>query len=149
MSDLRELYQEVILDHGRNPRNHRLPEGDGCAAHGNNPLCGDKMVLKVVLDGDVIADIGFRGEGCAISQASASTMTEAVKGMSRTDVEALFAEFHRLVTGDAMNVDYDRLGKLAVFAGVAEFPVRVKCASLAWHTLRAALAGTTDHVTTE
>jgi nitrogen fixation NifU-like protein len=149
MSDLRELYQEVILDHGRRPRNHQLPEGEGLSAHGNNPLCGDKMVLKVVLDGDVIKDIGFRGEGCAISQASASTMTEAVKGMTAAEVDSLFGEFHRLVTGEALDVDYDRLGKLAVFAGVAEFPVRVKCASLAWHTLRAAMAGNSEQVTTE
>ena len=139
MMDLRELYQEVILDHGRRPRNFRFPDNADRSAEGYNPLCGDRLTLKLRMEGEVIADAGFQGQGCAISTAAASTMTEAVKGMSAADAEELFQRFHHLVMGEG-NVDPEELGKLAVFAGVAEFPMRVKCATLAWHTLRAALA---------
>lgn len=137
--DMRELYQELILDHGRNPRNHEFPEPSNREGRGYNPLCGDKITLRVQLDGDVISNIGFRGEGCAISQASSSTMTEAVKGKTVAEAEALFDKFHGLVTGEG-EADLDELGKLAAFAGVGEFPMRVKCATLAWHTLKQALA---------
>jgi nitrogen fixation NifU-like protein len=138
--DLRELYQEVILDHGKNPRNHRFPEPYNREGRGYNPLCGDKITLRLQLDGDVIADIGFIGQGCAISQASCSTMTEALKGKTLAEVEAMFGKFHTMVTSDGgAPDDLDALGKLAVFAGVREFPMRVKCATLGWHTLQQAL----------
>jgi len=138
--DLRELYQEVILDHGKNPRNHRFPEPYNREGRGYNPLCGDKITLRLQLDGDKITDIGFLGQGCAISQASCSTMTEALKGKTLAEVETLFEKFHRMLTSDDSPVeDVDALGKLAVFAGVREFPMRVKCATLAWHTLQQAL----------
>ena len=136
--DLRELYQEVILDHGKNPRNHRFPEPYNREGRGYNPLCGDKITLRLQLDGDTITDIGFIGQGCAISQASCSTMTEALKGKTLADAEAMFGKFHSMVTEDGAEVD-DELGKLAVFAGVREFPMRVKCATLGWHTLQQAL----------
>jgi nitrogen fixation NifU-like protein len=150
--ELRELYQEVILDHSKKPRNFRRIEGAERAAEGRNPLCGDHVSLFLHMDGERIADAAFQGHGCAISQASASMLTAAVKGKSRAEAEALFEEFHRMVTGGREGAfDAEALGKLAVFAGVAEFPVRVKCASLAWHTLRSALAGAgpTRAVTTE
>ncbi len=138
--DLRELYQEVILDHGKNPRNHRFPEPYNREGRGYNPLCGDKIILRLQLDGDKITDIGFLGQGCAISQASCSTMTEALKGKTVAEAETLFRRFHKMVTGDdSVEDDVDSLGKLAVFAGVREFPMRVKCATLAWHTLQQAL----------
>ena len=137
--DLRELYQEVILDHGKNPRNHRFPEPYNREGRGYNPLCGDKITLRLQLDGDTISDIGFLGQGCAISQASCSTMTEALKGKTLADAEALFGKFHTMVTSDEADPDLDELGKLAVFAGVREFPMRVKCATLGWHTLQQAL----------
>ncbi|WP_428261308.1 Fe-S cluster assembly sulfur transfer protein SufU [Haliangium sp.] len=149
MSDLRELYQEVILDHSKRPRNAKLPDHADRCVDGHNPLCGDHLRLGVILDGDVIRDIGFEGNGCAISMASASTMSEAVKGHSTAEAHALFEKFHGLVTGKDALPDLDALGKLAVFAGVAEFPMRVKCATLCWHTLEAALRGDTDQVTTE
>jgi nitrogen fixation NifU-like protein len=136
--DLRELYQEVILDHGKNPRNHRFPEPYNREGRGYNPLCGDKITLRLQLDGETITDIGFIGQGCAISQASCSTMTEALKGKTLPEAEAMFAKFHSMVTEDDAGVD-DELGKLAVFAGVREFPMRVKCATLGWHTLQQAL----------
>jgi nitrogen fixation NifU-like protein len=136
--DLRELYQEVILDHGKNPRNHRFPEPYNREGRGYNPLCGDKITLRLQLDGDTITDIGFIGQGCAISQASCSTMTEALKGKTLPEAEAMFEKFHSMVTEDDAVVD-DELGKLAVFAGVREFPMRVKCATLGWHTLQQAL----------
>jgi nitrogen fixation NifU-like protein len=148
MSDLRELYQEVILDHGKHPRNFRFPEGSNHEAEGYNPLCGDRLTLKLVVDGDRIVDVGFQGSGCAISTASASTMTEAIKGKTRAEVEAMFQSFHALVTGSPEG-DADALGKLAVFGGVAEFPMRVKCATLSWHTLRAALEDSSEPATTE
>jgi nitrogen fixation NifU-like protein len=136
--DLRELYQEVILDHGKNPRNHRFPEPFNREGKGYNPLCGDKITLRLQLEGDTITDIGFIGQGCAISQASCSTMTEALKGKTLAEAEAMFGKFHAMVTEDDTGVA-DELGKLAVFAGVREFPMRVKCATLGWHTLQQAL----------
>ena len=149
MSDLRELYQEVILDHSKSPRNFRVPAGAEERIDGHNPLCGDRITLGVHFDGDVIRDIGFEGSGCAISMASASTMTEAVKGCTRDEAHALFHKFHELVTGKDREPDLDALGKLAVFAGVSEYPMRVKCATLCWHTLESAMAGKHDKVTTE
>ena len=150
MSELRELYQSVILDHNKKPRNRGVPEGATCRAEGHNPLCGDHVVVHVALDGDTIAGIGFEGQGCAISTASASLMTEAVKGRSEDDVRKLFDGFHALVTSDPTSEpDTGDLGKLAVFAGVREFPMRVKCATLGWHTLRAALTDSDDVVSTE
>jgi nitrogen fixation NifU-like protein len=138
---LTELYQSIILDHNRKPRNLGEPAGANRAAEGRNPLCGDRLKLWLRMDGDVIADVGFVGEGCAISTASASVMTAAVKGKTRPDAEALFERFHQLVTGK-LDVEAERtsLGALAVFGGVSRFPMRVKCASLSWHALRSALA---------
>jgi nitrogen fixation NifU-like protein len=150
MSELRELYQSVILDHNRKPRNARVPEGANRHADGDNPLCGDKLSVHVTLEDGVVADVGFVGEGCAISTASASLMTEAVKGRSAEQVERLFDRFHALVTGSSGSEgEVDELGKLRVFAGVREFPMRVKCATLGWHTLRAALEGASATVSTE
>ena len=141
MSDLRDLYQEVILDHSKRPRNHRaMPEADR-KAEGYNPLCGDRETVFLDLEGDVLKDVSFQGAGCAISTASASMMTESVKGKTRAEADALFARFHDLITGKPGPVDGDALGKLAVFSGVREYPVRVKCATLPWHTLKAALDG--------
>jgi len=139
MADLRELYQEVILDHSRSPRNFHKMEDATRTAVGNNPLCGDRMTLYLRLDGDRIADASFEGQGCAISKASTSLMTAAIKGMSVSEAETLFGKFHDMVTGDPKADPDPALGRLSVFAGVAEFPARVKCASLPWHTLRAAL----------
>lgn len=148
--DLRELYQEVILDHGKNPRNHRFPEPFNREGRGYNPLCGDKITLRLQLDDDKISDIGFVGQGCAISQASCSTMTEALKGKTVAEAEALFDKFHAMVTGDDDSADdVDALGKLAVFSGVREFPMRVKCATLGWHTLNQALRDEEGEATTE
>ena len=146
MSDLRELYQEVILDHGRRPRNFRAVEPATNRADGFNPLCGDKITVYADVEGGVVRDVAFQGAGCAISMASASMMTEAAKGRKTADVERLFQTFHALVTGKGQG---DDVGKLAVFSGVSEFPVRVKCATLAWHTLRAALEGRDEPVSTE
>lgn len=148
MSDLRELYQSVILDHNRKPRNFRAPDGANRIANGHNPLCGDKLQVFAVVEDGVVRDVGFQGSGCAISKASASLMTEAVKGMKVEEVEALFRRFHELVTKDD-GAPPEALGKLAVFGGVREFPVRVKCATLAWHTLRAALHESGATVKTE
>ena len=149
-NDLRELYQEVILDHAKNPRNYGAPEGVGhCLAHGNNPLCGDRLTLYVSTADGMVVDAAFEGNGCAISMASASLMTEAVKGRPETEVRELFQHFHELMTVDDVEPDPETLDKLAVFAGVREFPVRVKCATLAWHTLVAALDGSNGDVTTE
>jgi nitrogen fixation protein NifU and related proteins len=145
--DLRDLYQEVILDHYKNPRNYgALPAADR-TAEGNNPLCGDHLTLFLKIDGDRVSDVRFEGSGCAISKASASLMTLAVKGKTETEVEDVFQRFHKMVTGDASHAS--GLGKLAALAGVSEFPVRVKCASLAWHTLKAALKGAKVPVSTE
>lgn len=148
MTDLRELYQQVILDHNRAPRNFRKIVDANRTAEGSNPLCGDRMTLYVTVEGDVITDIGFQGAGCAISQASASLMTAAVKGRQTEDARALFRAFHSMVTTD-QPPDMARLGKLAVFQGVRRFPARVKCANLPWHTLRAALEGRSAPVSTE
>ena len=151
-SELRELYQEVILDHSKRPRNFReLPAATG-RAEGYNPLCGDRATVYVELEGDRVKDVSFKGAGCSISTASASMMTEALKGKTRAEADALFERFHRLITSDpsraAENVAPE-LGKLAAFSGVCEFPVRVKCASLPWHTLRSALDGEATPVSTE
>lgn len=141
MSSLRELYQNVILEHNRSPRNYRVMDGADRRAEGNNPLCGDQLTVWLKLDGDVISDITFQGLGCAISRASASLMTAAVKGKSRATADELFERFHGLVTGDRAAGDPETLGKLAVFSGISAYPARVKCASLPWHTLKAALEG--------
>jgi nitrogen fixation NifU-like protein len=144
MSSLSELYQNVILEHNRSPRNYRVMDDADRKAEGHNPMCGDQLTVWVRMDGDVIGDVSFRGAGCAISKASASLMTAAVKGKTREEAEALFERFHRLVTGKLPAGESETLGKLAVFSGVSEFPVRVKCASLSWHTLKAALEGRSD-----
>jgi nitrogen fixation NifU-like protein len=150
VSDAGSLYQELILDHGRKPRNRRVMDAPTRTAEGHNPLCGDRMTLYVRLEGDVVKEVTFQGDGCAISQASTSLMTEAVRGKTLAEVEALFGRFHALVTGQAPEGDdAEDLGKLRAFAGVAEFPMRVKCATLSWHTLNAALAGADRPVTTE
>lgn len=139
MSELNDLYQEVILDHNRRPRNFRVVERASRTREGYNPLCGDRLTLYVTLDGDRIADVAFQGSGCAISKASASLMTEALKGKTIVDARALFERFHNMVTSSPDSPAPD-LGKLSVLAGVREFPTRVKCASLAWHTLKAAVS---------
>lgn len=140
MSELSELYQQVILDHNKKPRNFHKLENANRKAEGFNPLCGDQLNIYLNIDGDRVTDISFEGSGCAISKASASMMTQAVKGKSQAEVEQLFDEFHRMVTG-ALDEDIEpnHLGKLKIFAGVREFPVRVKCATLSWHTMHAAL----------
>jgi nitrogen fixation protein NifU and related proteins len=149
--ELRELYQEVILDHSRKPRNFGEPAGANRHAQGTNPLCGDKATVHLTVDGEVVTDAGFVGSGCSISTASASMMTESVKGKTRSEVDALFDKFHDLITKDpgARHGNGVELGKLAVFSGVGEFPARVKCATLAWHALRAALKGEAQPVSTE
>lgn len=140
MSELNELYQDTILEHNKNPRNFRDIEDADQYADGKNPLCGDALRVYVKMDGDVVGDVAFKGSGCAISKASASMMTQAVKGKNREEAEQLFDEFHKMVTGELdIETDDNSLGKLRVFAGVLEFPARVKCASLSWHTLNAAL----------
>ena len=149
MTDLQDLYQELILDHGRRPRNFKPLEGATRSAEGYNPLCGDKVKVYVKMDGDIIKDISFEGAGCAISTASASIMTETLKGKTRAEAEELFQTFHDLVTGQKAQLDAPELGKLAVFSGVSEFPIRVKCATLSWHTLRAALNGAGEVISTE
>jgi len=149
MSDLRELYQEVILDHNKSPRNFRELDGADRHADGYNPLCGDKLAVYVNLDDDVLTDVSFLGSGCAISKASASLMTDAVKGKTLVEAQRLFEKFHRMVTGGEDDVDQDELGKLAVLAGVRDYPTRVKCASLAWHTFRAACDDKHEPVSTE
>jgi nitrogen fixation NifU-like protein len=137
MSDLTDLYQEVILDHNRRPRNFYALADASHTAEGYNPLCGDRLTLYLKVDGGVVRDVSFEGAGCAISKASASLMTDAVKGKTIAEAQALFDRFHRMVTTPPEQAVED-LGKLSAFAGVREFPVRVKCASLAWHTLKAA-----------
>jgi SUF system NifU family Fe-S assembly protein len=148
MSDLRDLYQEVILDHTKRPRNFGVVEGASHRAEGNNPLCGDEIRVSVRLDGESIRELCFEGTGCAISTASASLMTEALKGKTLDEAERLYERFHGVVTGEA-ELDADALGKLAVMGSVSAYPLRVKCATLAWHTLRAALEGSDHPVTTE
>jgi nitrogen fixation NifU-like protein len=150
MSHVNELYQETILDHNKNPRNFRKIENPTCSQEGFNPLCGDHLHLYLKLENDVIKDISFEGNGCAISKSSASLMTSVLKGKTVEEAEILFEKFHKLVTSTMdEEQQIDELGKLAVFAGVREFPARVKCASLAWHTLKAALDNDQKPVTTE
>jgi nitrogen fixation protein NifU and related proteins len=150
MSDLRELYQELIIDHSKRPRNFRVLEEANRKLEGYNPLCGDKITVFLELENDRVNNVSFQGSGCAISTASASVMTESVKGKTLAEAEALFEVFHNLVTGKppAMGKTPE-LGKLAVFSGVSEFPARVKCAALAWHTLHAALQGKGETISTE
>lgn len=149
MSELKDLYQEVVLDHGKRPRNFGPLDGETHRAEGLNPLCGDRITVHARLDGDVVREARFEGNGCAISKASASVMTGVVKGKTSAEIDALFERFHRLVTEGPGGGDEGELGKLAVFGGVHEYPTRVKCASLPWHALRAALAGRGEPVTTE
>lgn len=153
MSDLRDLYQDIILDHGRHPRNFRAELAANHHAHGHNPLCGDKLTVYLDLEGDVVRDVSFQGQGCAISMASASLMTEVLKGKRLKDARTLFDAFHAVVTGgqpvmlpDALVDEYDRLDPLT---GVRTYPARVKCATLAWHTFEAAAGGTDVQVKTE
>ena len=147
MSDLRELYQQVILDHNKNPRNFHEMADATARVDGYNPLCGDHYTVFLKTDGDTIDDISFTGNGCAISKASASVMSSTVKGKSKDEAERLFDTFHKLVTGEGGEAA--DLGRLAAFSGVSEFPARVKCATLAWHTLRSALEGKEEKVSTE
>jgi nitrogen fixation NifU-like protein len=150
MSELRDLYQELVLDHGQRPRNFRRPARWSRHAEGLNPLCGDRITLFVDLDAERIVDLGFEGSGCAICKASASLMTLHLKGRTRAEAERQFAHFRRMVTGEGpLDEPSAGLGKLTVFAGVREFPGRVKCATLAWHTLEAALAGREEVVSSE
>lgn len=149
MSDLRELYQQVILDHNKNPRNFHAMADATAQVDGYNPLCGDHYTIFLKTDGEQIAEVSFTGSGCAISKASASVMSSTVKGKSKEEAERLFDTFHRLVTGDASSLSASDLGRLAAFSGVSEFPARVKCATLAWHTLRSALEGRDEKVSTE
>jgi nitrogen fixation NifU-like protein len=149
MSDLEELYQELIKDHSKKPRNFRaLPDADR-QLEGYNPLCGDRFTVYLKVNGDVIEDVSFQGAGCAISTSSASLMTQALKGKTRKEAERLFKAFHELLTTDAPALAEEQLGKLMVFSGVRKFPVRVKCATLPWHTLNALLHGEAKPVTTE
>jgi nitrogen fixation protein NifU and related proteins len=145
-SELRDLYQQVILDHNRKPRNFRTLANPSRAAEGYNPLCGDRLTVELTLEGEVIRDIGFQGSGCAISKASASMMTADLKGKTMTEAEEAFERFRAMLTENGPDAE---LGKLGVFAGVREFPSRIKCATLAWHTVHAALAGKAEPVTTE
>jgi nitrogen fixation NifU-like protein len=149
MGSLSSLYQDVILDHNRAPRNYRQPEHANRRADGNNPLCGDRLTLWLRVDGDTIQEAAFQGSGCAISRASASLMTTAVTGKTRAEAEALFDQFHQLVTGKLQTAETEALGKLVVFSGISAFPVRIKCASLPWHALKAALNQPSAVVTTE
>lgn len=150
MDDLRELYQSTILDHNKKPRNFREISGAEHQADGHNPICGDKLRVFVELEGDRVKDAAFQGSGCAISVASASLMTDSIKGCSLEEIEERYGKFHELVTTSAETpADISTLGKLAVFSGVREFPMRVKCATLAWHTLRAALGDSNEVAKTE
>jgi len=150
MDELRDLYQEMLLDHHKRPRNYGKLDGANRRAQGYNPLCGDKVTVYLLLRGDVIENIAFEGSGCAICTASSSVMTELLKGKTLGDAETLFGTFHGLVTSDPdSEVDAKTLGKLAIFAGVREFPLRIKCATLAWHTMRAAFTASDQTVTTE
>jgi nitrogen fixation NifU-like protein len=150
MSDLSDLYQEVILDHNRSPRNHGRPEGTNRESEGYNPLCGDRLTVYLRMNGDRVEDVGFEGSGCAISQASASVMTTVVKGKTRAEVEALVDRFQKLVTGKTEpDASVEDLGDSIAMAGVSQFPSRVKCATLGWHTAAAALHKTDEPVSTE
>jgi nitrogen fixation NifU-like protein len=148
MPELRDLYQDIVLEHSKHPRNYRTLETASHSAEGYNPLCGDHFTIYVDIGDGHIRDISFQGSGCAISKASASMMTQAVKGKRTDEAEELFEKFHHVVTG-RNSLELNDLGKLAAFGGVSEFPVRVKCATLAWHTLRAALHGEQHAVSTE
>jgi nitrogen fixation protein NifU and related proteins len=150
VTELNELYQQVILDHNKRPRNYHSLESASGKSEGFNPLCGDRIIVYVQLEGDQIKDVSFEGSGCAISKASASLMTESVKGKSKEEIEVIFKKVHQMLTAppDA-SIDIRDLGKLAAFSGVREFPVRVKCATLAWHTLNAAIQKKQEPVTTE
>jgi nitrogen fixation NifU-like protein len=142
MSELSELYQQVILDHNKKPRNFRRMEDANRHAEGYNPLCGDQLTVYLQLEDEVVRDVSFEGSGCAISKAAASMMTQSVKGKTKQEAETLFGEFHRMVTGELdEGAETQHLGRLTIFAGVRDFPARVKCASLAWHTMHAALNG--------
>ncbi|HXJ80382.1 MAG TPA: SUF system NifU family Fe-S cluster assembly protein [Candidatus Methylomirabilis sp.] len=149
MSEVQDLYQQVILDHNRKPRNFRKLAAPTRLAEGFNPLCGDRVAVEVELDGGVIRDVAFQGTGCAISKASASMMTAILKGKTVAEAEETFTQFHRMLTEDRPGDAPPALGKLASFAGVREFPIRIKCATLAWHALHAALAGQAEPVSTE
>jgi nitrogen fixation NifU-like protein len=150
MSEVQELYQQVILDHNRKPRNLRTLPDANRTAEGDNPLCGDRITVELEVADRVIRDVGFQGSGCAISRAAASMMTANVKGKTEDEAQALFERFHRMLTGDGQAAaDAQELGKLAVFAGVREFPSRIKCATLPWHTLHAALVRQAETVSTE
>ena len=149
MASLSALYQDMILDHNRSPQNYgRLPDANR-RVEGNNPLCGDRLIVWLRLDGDVVQDATFEGAGCAISKASASLMTAAIKGKTRAEAESLFHRFRQLVTGGLNPAEAQSLGKLAVFSGVSEYPIRVKCASLSWHAMKAALDQPEANVSTE
>ncbi len=147
--DLRDLYQEVIFDHNRNPRNFRVIENADRKVEGFNPLCGDRLTLFLTLDHDVITDASFQGSGCAISTASVSLMTGIIQGKTIAEAEKLFTTFHDMTTGKEEEIQLEAVGKLAVLAGVREFPARVKCATLAWHTLDAALNNSGNSISTE
>jgi nitrogen fixation NifU-like protein len=149
MAALNELYQSVILDHNRSPQNYRVMADANRQAEGHNPLCGDRLTIWLRLDGDRIQDVSFQASGCAISKASASLMTAAVKGKTRAEAEELFQRFHQLVTGRLDPGETETLGKLVVFSGVSQFPIRVKCASLSWHAMKAALEQPRETVSTE
>jgi nitrogen fixation NifU-like protein len=149
MATLSELYQELILDHNRAPQNYRRMDDANHRVEGNNPLCGDRLTVWLRVDGELIKDAAFQGSGCAISKASASMMTSAIKGKTRSEARALFDRFHRLVTGSLKPNEVESLGKLAAFSGLSAFPVRVKCASLSWHAMKAALDEPDAVVSTE
>ncbi|MCX6135616.1 MAG: SUF system NifU family Fe-S cluster assembly protein [Ignavibacteriales bacterium] len=149
MSELRSLYQEIILEHNKKPRNFGKLADATRTLEGYNPLCGDHYTLHLKLDGETIVDIAFEGAGCAISKASASVMTTLVKGKTKAEAQEMFETFHKLVTGELTEISFEALGKLAAFAGVSEFPARVKCASLAWHTMNSALESKSEAVSTE
>ncbi len=148
MSDLTDLYQEIVLDHNSKPRNFRKAEQANRSAEGFNPICGDRVLIYVEMEGDKIKDVAFQGTGCAISRASTSMMTEAVKGKSKAEAQRLFDLFHRQITSDD-DIDLDELGDLEAFSGIRDYPSRVKCVSLGWHTLRSALDDDYEAVSTE
>ncbi len=149
MSGLSELYQEILLDHNSKPRNFRSVEDPSRTADGYNPLCGDQVTVYLKLSGGLIEDVAFQGVGCAISRASASMMTQSIKGKSLAEADEIFDAFHRMVTEPDSELDSDTLGDLETLSGVNEYPTRIKCAVLAWHTMRSALADDGDTVTTE
>ena len=150
MSEINELYQEMILEHNRKPRNFSVMDEATCESEGFNPLCGDRITVYLKIQGDVIEDISFQGSGCAISTASASMLTGSLKGKTKSEAESVFEAFHKLVNGKSLDEsEIQRIGKMTVFSGVSEYPTRVKCATLAWHTLRAGLSGSEKPVSTE